>query len=486
MGGNRFRIPLSERCARAGRVHPRTLCYTDPVCRVARLFEVPQQPSRAMRRDDFPPGPPGTRIIGNFPLGARNPLDLLSEWARRYGDIFYYRALTIRVFFLNHPALIESVLVTNSGNFAKGRGLQVNRRLFGRGLLTSEGDLWRRQRKLCQPAFHRERIESYGEIMARYAQRELDGWLEGELFNLHRELMRLTFQIAAKALFGAEIGGMLDEAERALTPIMEFNTRGRILIPMLRYLPTPRSVRYRLAVRRLDRIVNQILSAPDSCADETLLATLRTARREKQISDRQMRDEIMTLLLAGHETTALALSWTFVLLAKHPEIERRLVSELSTALGARPPEPADVPKLPFTGRVVKESLRLYPPAYAMARVAAHDCKIAGYRIPRGASVVMSQWVTHRDPRFFDRPEEFLPDRWTDDFNKQLPNFTYFPFGGGPRVCIGAAFATMELVLILASILQRFQVEVPEPEKITPLPAITLRPEGGVQAILHAR
>ncbi|MGH9470252.1 MAG: cytochrome P450 [Terriglobia bacterium] len=439
-----------------------------------------------MKREDLPPGPPGTGIIGSFPFGTRNPLDVLSEWARRYGDIFYYRAFITRVFFLNHPSLVESVLVTNSRSFIKGRGLQVNRRLFGRGLLTSEGELWRRQRKLCQPSFHREHIDVYGGVMTRYAQRALDRWRDGDAFDLHNEAMRLTLQIAAHALFGAEVGGMLDEAERALAPIMEFNTRGRILVPMLRYLPTPRSVRYRLAVRRLERVVHAILHAPDAPGKDTLLFVLRRARREDGMSARQLRDEVMTLLLAGHETTALALAWTFVLLARNPEVETRLAAEIQNGLGGLPPLASDLPRLPFTARVVKESLRLYPPAYAMARVAMEDCTVGGYRIPRGASVVMSQWITHRDPRFFERPEEFLPDRWTEEFSRQLPNFVYFPFGGGPRVCIGASFATTEVTLLLASILQRFRVEVIDPDAVRPLPAITLRPEGGVRVIVHKR
>ncbi len=440
-----------------------------------------------MKRHRLPPGPSGYPIIGNFPLGARDPLKLFTEWSRQYGDIFYYRAFTIRVFFLNHPDLIESVLVSRTGDFIKGRGLQANRRLFGNGLLTSEGDFWRRQRRLCQPSFHRDRVEAYGGVMVEFAERMLAGWRDGEIRDLYREMSQLTLEIVAKVLFGAEAGGMIKDARRAIGPIMEFNTRGWSLMPFLRYLPTPLNLRYWLAVRRLERIVQAILHEHKGAeGGEDLLSALRQARDENGngMSERQLRDEVMTLLLAGHETTALALCWTFYLLACNPMVEGRIREETQRVLGARLPQASDLARLPYAGGVVKESLRLYPPAYAIARVAARDLSVGGFCVPKGSSLVMSQWVTHRDPRYFENPEAFIPERWTDEFSKRLPSFAYFPFGGGPRVCIGASFAMVEAALLLVTILKKFHFELMPSQTISPVPAITLHPGDELKVILH--
>ena len=434
----------------------------------------------------LPPGPAGRFLIGNFPLGSRDPLGLLSGWARRYGDIFHYRAFHIHVFFVNHPDAIESVLVSNSRDFVKGRGLQANRRLFGNGLLTSEGDFWLRQRRLCQPSFHRERVESYARFMVSCTERMLEGWQEGQTRDFGADMRQLTLGIVTKTLFGVEIGDKTREVGLALKPVMDFNSRGRILIPLFRFLPAPNNVRYRLAVRRLDGIVWAIIRERLAHGEEgnDLLSSLLAARGEngEKMSHRQLRDEVMTLLLAGHETTSLALCWTFYLLARHPEVERKLLEEIESIVGERSPASADLPKLGYAARVLKESLRLYPPAYAMARVALRDCEIGGYRVPRGSSVVISPWITQRDPRFFPSPEAFEPERWTEDFARSLPKFAYFPFGGGPRVCIGAGFATVEATLLMVTILQRFHLELESPREVVPAPAITLRPKGGIKVV----
>ncbi len=441
-------------------------------------------------RSKLPPGPPGYFLVGSFPLGARDPLKLLTRWASQYGDIFYYRAFTTHVYFLNSPDAIESVLVTNSRDFIKGRGLQVNKRLFGNGLLTSEGDFWLRQRRLCQPAFHRDCLRAFSPTMVAYAERMLEHWRDGEVRDIQEELTRLTLQIVAKTLLGVEMGELVQEVSRSVRPIMQFNTRGRILMPLVRYFPTPLNIRYRLAVRRLEEIVTRIMDKrrANEAAENDLLFVLLQARDERghSMTDTQLRDEVMTLLLAGHETTALALCWTFYLLALHPEVENRLLKEIDEALEGRLPEFADLAQLKYAENVIRESMRLYPPAYAMARVALKDCEIAGYRVPRGASVVMSQWIMHRDPRFFERPEEFDPGRWTEEFMKRLPNFAYFPFGGGPRVCIGASFAMEEAMLLLTMILRKFRLRLCSEEKVEPLAALTLRPAPGLKMKLQRR
>jgi cytochrome P450 len=429
-------------------------------------------------------------LIGSFPLGTSEPLRLLTEWARTYGDIFYYRAFTTPVYFLNHPDLIASVLVTHSRDFIKGRGLQVNERLFGKGLLTSEGDLWLRERRICKPAFHSDRVQRYGELMVDYAERMLARWRPGESRDLYTDMRQLTLEIVVKALFNVEIGEWVRRVAAAAEPIMELNTRGRILVPLIRYLPTPLNLRYRRAVRGLERIVRTIIQqrAKNGEDSEDLLSMLLHARDEegRPLSFRQVRDEVMTLLLAGHETTALALCWTFYLLASNPFVEEKLVREITGVLRQGPPRALDLGRLPYADKVVRESMRLYPPAFAIARVAVRDCQIGGYCVPRGASVVMSQWVMHRDPRFFENPEFFNPDRWSEEFTERLPRFAYFPFGGGPRVCIGSSFAMMEATLLVISILQRFHFSLVPGCEVTPVTSITLRPKNGVRVLLEPR
>lgn len=438
----------------------------------------------------LPPGPPGRFLVGTLPMGSRDPLTLLTEWARRYGDTFQYRAFGRHVYFLNQPEAIEDVLVRHPQDFVKGRGLQVNRRLFGNGLLTSEGSEWLLQRRLCQPAFRRERVEAYGALMAEFARRIIEDWRDGETRDVHSDMARLTLQIVTRALFGIEIGEMADKVAGALNPIMRFNTRGRILLPALRYLPTPVNVRYRLAARRLERVVDEVIRQRQSKGkdgDDLLSELLRGRDDSAGSMTRQiLRDEVMTLLLAGHETTALTLGWAFYLIAHHSQVEDRLLGEMRNVLGNRPPGTRDLPSLPYATLVVKEALRLYPPAYAMARVAVRDIEIGDYILPRGASVIMSQWIVHRDPRFYPNPTAFDPSRWTAEFTSQLPRFAYFPFGGGPRACIGASFALTEATLLLATILQQFHLTPVSKEPILPVPAITLRPQTDLMAVVTRR
>jgi cytochrome P450 len=443
-----------------------------------------------MRRYPLPPGPPGRFLLGSFPLGRRDPLSVLTEWAKTYGDIFFYRAFTTPVYFLNHPDLIASVLVTNSRNFVKGRGLQVNERLFGKGLLTSEGELWLSQRRLCQPAFHSDCVKAYGATMVEYAEKALAQWRDGEERDLELEMRQLTLKIVAKALFGADISPSVSSLLRAARPITEFNTRGRALLPLMRYLPTPLNLRYRKAVRRLERFAQFVIREGSRNGKHTggLLCLLLDSRGPdgSALTVRQLRDQTITFLLAGHETTALALCWTFYLLAQNPFAEEKLLAELSAAAGERPLEAVDLPRLPYAEKVIRESLRLYPPAFAVARMALQDCEIGRYRVPKGASVVMSQWVIHRDPRFFDSPEQFQPERWSEDFVNRLPKFAYFPFGGGPRLCIGSSFALTEAMLLLLTILRRFHVSLAPGCAVQPVTAITLRPANGMRVILTRR
>jgi len=398
-------------------------------------------------------------------MNRADPLGLLEGWARQFGDIFRWRTLNFLVVFVNHPDLVEKVLVSESRNYRKGRGLQANRELFGNGLLTSEGDSWLRQRRLMQPAFHRERIAAYAGTMIEQGRRLAESWRDGETRDVHADLMRATLEIAGTTLFGTSVSDA--DAARisgALGTLIGLNSSPRRLFPLLRALPTRANRSYTRAVRQLDDVVYALIArrrAELGENDVDLLSMLLNARDEDggRMSDLQLRDESVTLLLAGHETTALALSWTLYLLAQNPEVADQLAAELDASLAGRLPTLDDVSRLAFTAKVLKESMRLYPPAWGVVRMCPAACTLGGYRIPKGASVILSQWVMHRDPRYFANPTRFDPTRWTDSFERDLPRFAYFPFGGGPRLCIGAAFATMEATLVLAILSQRFRFHV---------------------------
>ncbi len=417
-----------------------------------------------------------------MPLASRDPLAVFRGWAEEYGDIFYYRAGWIHVYFLNHPDLVESVLVRQYQNFLKDRVIRDSRWFFGDGLLTSEGEFWKRQRRLAQPAFHRDRILSFAGIMTQYAERATAKWPDGAVIDIHEEMMRLTLSIAVRALFHVEPEGTR-EISHALNVLMRNIAGARMLLPsFVRLLPRPGLLEFRRAVRLLDETVYRIIGQNRVDGDSGDLLSMLVAARDEdgsRMSNRQVRDHVMTFLLAGHETTALALSWAWHLLAQNPEAARTLREELHGVLGGRTPTVSDLPLLKYTEAVIKEAMRLYPPAWAIGRTAIQEFELAGYRIPAGANVVVSQWILHRDRRFFPDPMKFDPGRWLRDEARDLPRFAYFPFGAGPRQCIGAGFAMMEAVLVLAAIARKFQVSPARGRAVEPLPSITLRPKQGV-------
>ena len=437
-----------------------------------------------------PPGPKPHFLIGNMPLASPDPLPIFSAWAAEFGDIFYYRAAWLHVYFLNHPDLIEEVLVRNPRNFLKDRVIRNSRWFFGEGLLTNEGDSWLRQRRLSAPAFHRERVASYANIMTSYGQQTLAHWQDGGTRDIHQEMMRLTLQIVVRALFNVEAAETA-EISSALNLIMSNTTGIRILLPPIaRYLPTPRMIHFRRAVARMDKTVYGIIAQhrANKIDSGDLLSMLISARDEdgSRMSDRQLRDEVLTFLIAGHETTALALTWTWLLLAQHPEVERKLHEELDLVLGGRVPGFSDLPALIYTERVIKESMRLYPPAWSLARTVISDFELRGYRIPAGANVVMSQWIMHRKPAYFPEPEKFDPDRWSPEKTQKLPRFAYFPFGGGPRQCIGSSFAMMEASMLLATMAQGVRLRSVPDHPIALVPSFTLRPKYGTLMTAECR
>jgi cytochrome P450 len=440
--------------------------------------------------EKLPPGPVDRSWAGFYREYTHDPPAYLARVQREYGDIVTLRAYKYRVFFLSHPDYIEEVLVTQARKFAKGRILKANKRLFGNGLLTSEGDFWLRQRRLAQPAFHRGRVASYGKTMVSFAEALLTEWRHGETRDIHAEMMRLTLQIVAKTLFDAEVDRDARDVGKALEAITELNSDFRKLVLTPPCLPTRRNLRAMLATRRLNKIIYRIIGERRASGRDTgdLLSMLLAAQDEdgSRMNDRQLRDEAITIFLAGHETTAIALSWTWWLLAQNPQVEAKLHAELDSVLAGRSPQMEDLPRLPYAEKVITESLRLYPPAWGMPRLAIEDVQIGEYTIPKGCGVSMSQWVVQRDARWFEEPLAFRPDRWDGDLQKRLPRFAYFPFGGGPRQCIGNAFALMEATLLLATIAQQFRFRLVPDHPVMPLASITLRPKHGIRATLEAR
>jgi cytochrome P450 len=438
-----------------------------------------------------PPGPKPHFLIGNIPLAGPDPLETFRRWAAEYGDIFYYRAAWLHVYFLNRPDLIEYVLVRNPQNFLKDRVVQNSRWLLGTGLLTAEGDDWKRQRRLIQPAFSRDRIAEYACCMTESAEQMLTSWKTGTVVDIHQEMMSLTLRVVMRALFELETMET-GKISRSLNTIMLNSIGGRLLLPpFFRFLPLRGMRDVRHAVADMNIAVYEIIRQRRSDYNQAscdLLSLLMHAHDEddSRMTDEQLRDEMMTFLLAGHETTALALSWALYLLSQNASAEEKLHQELDRVLSGRLLSVSDLPSLTFADSVIKETMRLYPPAWSVARTAIADFELDGYRIPGGANIVMSQWIVHRDPRFFSDPENFDPDRWTTHECQNLPRFAYFPFGGGPRQCIGASFATTEAILILATIARKYRLASVEKTPVLPVPSLTLRPKDPIRLRITAK
>ena len=444
----------------------------------------------------YPPGPRRSLIPGRQMFSfRRDPLAFLSRLAREYGDIAYFKMGPQRAFFLNHPDYIRDVLVTHHENFHKGRALQRAKRLLGEGLLTSENAHHRRQRRLAQPAFHRGRIDGYGDEMVECAARAAARWRQGETLDIAREMTRLTLAIVGKTLFYADVEADADDVGRALTEVMDLF--GYLMLPyseLFEKLPIPATRRFQRARASLDAIIYRIIDERRrSGADRgDLLSMLLVAEDAEgdggRMSNEQVRDEAMTLFLAGHETTANLMTWAWYLLATHPEVERRLHDELDAVLeGGRLPRTEDLPRLRYTEMVVAEVMRLYPPAWAIGRLTIREHEVGGYRIPTGALVLVSQYVMHRDARYFTEPERFDPERWTPEAKSERPQFSYFPFGGGPRRCIGEGFAWMEAVLLVSTIASRWRMRLVAGRRVETSPLITLRPgKDGVHVTLERR
>lgn len=423
----------------------------------------------------------------------RDPLTFLLELARAHGDIVFFRLGTSPVYLLSHPDYIKSALITHHAHLVKGKGFERTKYLIGDGLLTSEGEVHRRQRRLAQPSFHPQRIAAYGRVMARYAEEISRRWRDGETRDVYQEVMDLTLAVVGEALFGTDVMVQAGEVKRAIAMFMTW--WHQMLVPygyILEKIPWfPPNRRRDEARRIIDRVLYQIIAERrrGGMANHDLMTSLLQATDPETgqgLSDEQLRDIAATIFIAGQETTASAITWTLYLVSQHPEVEARLHEEVDTVLDGRVPTVEDVPKLVYTRMVLAEALRRYPPAWVLGRRVIKEFEVGGYRIPRGSGLLVSQYVTHHDPRFFPDPFRFDPERWTPEAEAVRPDFSYFPFGVGPRSCIGESFAWLEGTIVIAAIAQKWRLRhVPE-HRVEVLPSVTLRPKYGMMMKLYRR
>jgi cytochrome P450 len=474
----------------------------------------------------YPPGPsykmPG-KLLRQF---LHDPIKTLSSISREYGDVAYFKLGPKQpVYLINNPDYIEKVLIYDHKNFKKGPRLQTAKALLGEGLVTSEGDFHNRQRRLIQPIFHPKRITEYGKIMTDYAIRFRDRWKNGSTIDISHEMMELTLGVICKSVLNYDVESEAEQVGKWLTTTRNYSKRlqspiGHVLdkIPIL---PAPKGARK--AREELDSLVYGLISnrrqrpsqqESNNKGYDDLLSKLMDAQDSNltgptspnsggpaqspsngKMSDKQVRDEVMTIFIAGHETTSNALTWTFYLLSQYPDVEKKLHEEIDSVLGSidedshngsRIPTPDDIPKLQYTEKVLREAMRIYPPVWTMGRYVENDYPVGEYIIPAGSAIIMSQIVMHHDLRYYEEPEQFNPDRWTAEFKTKLPRFSYFPFGGGIRGCVGEPFAWMEGTLVLATIAQKWKMRLVPGQRIKLDPAITLRPKYGMKMKLIQR
>jgi cytochrome P450 len=459
------------------------------------------------------PAPPGPRhipivstTIGLMAGIFGDPLSFFQGLARDYGDVCQFRMFGRPVVLLTNPDYIRGVLVDDNKNFVKSSFYDRLKLVLGTGLLTSEGEFHKRQRRLIQPAFHRKRIAAYGTAMTDSCATLAETWRDGKVVDVAQEMMRLTLTIISKTMFSRDTRGA-DDIGGAVSTLNSFVTNPLMgIAPNLALrLPLPVSRRARKAAQLLDATVFRIIEEHRASGRDTgdLLSMLLLAREENGetdqpgtlspngmansgMNDAEVRDEVMTIFLAGHETTANALAWTWHLLSQHDAVEVQLQAELEDVLAGRIPTVDDLPRLTYARMVLDEVLRLYPPAWLIARKALNEYRVGRYAVRAGQDVMLSPYVMQHDPRYFADPFDFKPERWTDEFRASLPEFAYFPFGGGPRLCIGESFAKMEAVLLMATIAQKWKPRALPEHPVKPMPVVTLRPRYGLRMRFESR
>ncbi len=438
----------------------------------------------------FPPGPATSSPLGHLFNFARDPLQFLIQVSAQYGDLAHFKIRKRDVYLVSHPDEIERILVTHAGNFVKNPGFQTIKRVLGEGLLSSEGEFHLRQRRMMQPAFHRRRIASYAQVMADETSKVSSRWRSGGEIDVFREMVELTLRVVSRALFSTDLEDQAGEISQAVDDAMTlFHQATSPVSLLLSRLPWVGDRRFRRGRKRLDEAIFRLIRKrreSGNRADDLLSALIDAQEEGSRMTDAQVRDEALTILLAGHETTATALAWTWYLLSRHPEAETALHEELDCVLQGRPPAVEDLPNLVYTRMVFTEALRLYPPVYMLGRQALQDYPIRSYVIPAGASLIISPYLVHHDPRYYPNPERFDPLRWAPEAQAGRHKYAYLPFSAGPRVCIGEPFAWQEGVMVLATLGQRWKLSRPSDEPVLALPRVTLRPKGGIRMTLRPR
>jgi cytochrome P450 len=445
----------------------------------------------------LPPGPKPIndvlsvlRFVG---AAKRDALALMDSMVKPYGDALSFEIMGSRQFFFTHPDHIQEVVLTQAAKLHKDQDYKDAKRglarFMGNGLVISDGDFWKRQRKLAAPALHAKRIQHYGQVMVDYTRQAIDQWQDGVRLDIAGEMMRITLKIVARTLFNVDISRDVSRIDEAMS-IMQEVASGPAFNLLPTWVPTPKELRARKSLRDLDEIVYGIIRDRRSSGEDKgdLLSMLLLAQDDEgqHMTDKQARDEAVTMFLAGHETTANAMNWTFYLLAQHPGSLAKLHAELDAVLGGRAPTLADLDRLTYTDMVIKESMRLYPPVWGFSRQAIEDIKIGGYDVAKGSSVTIGTYWTHRDPRWWTNPDQFEPERFSPERESKLRKYAYIPFGGGPRICIGNSFAMMEARLMLATIASRFTLHLAPGQQVALQPLITLNPKGGLPMTIRAR
>ncbi len=440
-------------------------------------------------------GPKGLPISGNVLEFRKDPLQFLTRITEEYGDLVHIRFGPQRhAYLINDPEQIKEILVTKQAHFKKAKGLQVAKATVGEGILTSEGQHHLRQRRLMQPAFRRERVASYGDVMVKHTASMMESWKDGEIRNISKDMMELTLAIITETMFGADVTADVSKIGDAIDVGLHYVSRkATSFIDLPLEVPTKRNREFMQSREVLDNVIYSIIEQRRQKPDQEskdLLSMLLAARDEEDgtgMTDEQVRDEVMTIFIAGHETTANTISWIWYLLAQHPEVEQKLWAELDRVLAGRKPTVEDIPQLPFTNLIITEAMRLYPAAWMMNREVVDEVEIGGHTYKPGDTLMMSQYVMHRNPKYYEQPDRFDPERFSGDLLKQNPQFAYFPFGGGPRICIGNNFALMELALIMATVCQAFQFRLTDEQPVVePEPLVTLRPKHGMKMQVRKR